>query len=148
MGSSERLSPCSCQKNIITGFPRTCGFPFPLLDWLRGQKGQQFSQPLLFVGVILSNVCTERIFLYFFSTLLIVTSEDRNVRAIPKLCVFSERDVFRGRIRTDYVPSLTVSSPLSRSLDALKSPCPCGAGVRRPKGTWERRRAGRVCVCV
>lgn len=50
------------------------------------------------------------------------------------------------------------SFPLSLSLDALKSPCPCEARVKRPKGTWERRAEWvfgcvwncifSVCVCV
>lgn len=34
--------------------------------------------------------------------------------------------------------SVIVSFLLSLSLDALKSPCPCEARVKRPKGTWER----------
>lgn len=36
------------------------------------------------------------------------------------------------------VCSVIVSFLLSLSLDALKLPCPCEAGVKRPKATWER----------
>lgn len=36
------------------------------------------------------------------------------------------------------VCSVIVSFLLSLSLDALKSPCPCEAGVKRPKATWEQ----------
>lgn len=43
------------------------------------------------------------------------------------------------------VCSVIVSFLLSLSLDALKSPCPCEAGVKRPKATWERE-LGRVFV--
>lgn len=34
--------------------------------------------------------------------------------------------------------SVIVSFLLSLTVDALKSPCPCEAGVKRPKCTWEQ----------
>lgn len=34
--------------------------------------------------------------------------------------------------------SVIVSFLLSLTVDARKSPCPCEAGVKRPKCTWEQ----------
>lgn len=45
------------------------------------------------------------------------------------------------------VCSVIVSFLLSLSLDALKSPCPWEAGVKRPKATWERE-MGHVFICA
>lgn len=45
------------------------------------------------------------------------------------------------------VCSVIVSFLLPLSLDALKSPCPWEAGVKRPKATWERE-MGHVFICA
>lgn len=45
--------------------------------------------------------------------------------------------MFDISVQSNALSFYTLSSSRSLSLDALKSPCPCEARVKRPKGTWE-----------